>query len=457
VNKKVRLRQIPSVDFLLKSFKDDGANRDVLVKILQQEINQVRQAVLNREIPENLELTSLIRHRVDNKINLLKTGSMKKVINGTGIILHTGLGRAAAGEKFFEEAKRTLSGYVNLELDMESGNRGQRLDHVTEYLRLLSGAEEALVVNNNAAALILALNTSAENKEVIVSRGELIEIGGSFRLPEIIAKSGAHIHEVGTTNRTHLQDYERSINENTGAILLANTSNYTIKGFTTKPQKQEIIALASKYDIPVLMDLGSGDFLSENSDYAVEKNLSFDALCFSGDKLLGGPQAGIILGNHRVQAMKKNPLYRALRCDKFTLFSLQWNLKNRIFGRNEDIKFDELLNRNDEALVRLAEELFQCLEGKIVKDFGMQLIKTEAEVGSGSRPGEKLLSRGVVFHQGNAEKIAALFRTSATPVVGRIEKDNFILDLKAIDSEEIPLLTVQIEKVYRRIYQSKTS
>ena len=439
-----KLQKLPSVEKIKNRFKKISIKTEVLTEIIRVEINEFRKILLQekKEVIDNPE--NIIIANITKKIKKLQIGNIQKVINGTGIILHTGLGRAPFSENLYSHLKKILTGYQNLELELESGKRGERLEHIKEYLGLLSLAEDSIVVNNNAAALILILNTLANSKEIIVSRGELIEIGGSFRLPDIISKSGAVIKEVGTTNRTHLSDYEKAINANTAAILLAHTSNYKIKGFTKSPQQRDIIALAQKHDIPIVFDLGSGDFdkfcKSNNVSDIMKKG--FDIVCFSGDKLLGGPQSGIILGKRKlIKKIHKNPFYRAFRCDKFTLITLEWTLRQILFNTSCNIGKMQLSARTLEELQDFALQIIKPLDSRLIEKTGIKIINTQVETGSGSLPLELNDSIAIVFQNIKAEKIAKAFRLLKTPIIGYIKNNIYHIDLRAVDKQDGKLLS----------------
>lgn len=441
------LKSIPSVDQISKNFASHKIRQDVLTTIIRDEVELLRKSILNG-IFEGDKVKSQLINNISLRLKALREGSIQKVINSTGIILHTGLGRAPFPEDFFDEMKDAVSGYYNLEFDVKSGKRGERLDHVREYLRLLSRAENSVVVNNNAAALILILNTIALKKEVIVSRGELIEIGGSFRLPDVIEKSGAIIREIGTTNRTHLKDYEKAINKNTAAILIAHTSNYKINGFTKSPDYKDIINFGKQHNIPVILDQGSGDFNLGESNIKDLIRLGFDVVCFSGDKLLGGPQSGIILGKEdSIQQILSNPFYRAFRCDKFTIFALEWTLSKIVFGQGDLIEKNKLLARNQSELKSIGKYILSEIENNIIEKYKIEISETSVEFGSGSLPTKNIDSIGLVFHQCNAEKLSKSFRSCDVPVIGYISKDKFIIDLKAISKEDAEILKIQMYKV----------
>ncbi|MBN2279396.1 MAG: L-seryl-tRNA(Sec) selenium transferase [Candidatus Marinimicrobia bacterium] len=440
-------QEIPSIDKLYQDFSGTRLMSEVLLSILREEVGFIRQKILNHEIATS-KVGRQLHENIHNRINTEKFGHIKKVVNGTGILLHTGLGRAPFSIDFFDDLKEKASGYFNLEFDLNTGKRGERLDLVRKSLRLLSTAENSVVVNNNAAALILILNTLASGKEVLVSRGELIEIGGSFRLPDVIEKSGAVIKEIGTTNRTHLKDYEKAISANTGAILVVHTSNYKIEGFTKTPESGDIIQLGHKHRIPVILDQGSGDFDTGETYIVPFIKKGFDLVCFSGDKLLGGPQSGIILGkNEWIEKVHSNPFYRAFRCDKFTLLALDWTLRKLINGQSNEIYKNRLLIRSLKELESLASEILKNLKPEIIEYYGVEVTKTSVEAGSGSLPGKKIDSMALVFKKTDAEKLRTSFRTCNVPVIGYISNGCFYIDFKAIAESEAKVLKEQMTQV----------
>jgi L-seryl-tRNA(Ser) seleniumtransferase len=323
-------KKIPSMDVLMKSLEQHYDRMDaVYVKyLLEDSVKDVKSRSEHFKLDQmsRNEISTVIIKKVEAKISSLLSPSFKHVINGTGVILHTGLGRAPLDPQLINQL-REKSGYTNLEIDLSSGKRGERLEHISPLLQLITGAEDAVVVNNNAAAVFLILNSVTRRKEVIISRGELVEIGGSFRMPEVMKQSGCKMIEVGSTNKTHLSDYTEAINDRTAAIMIVHPSNYKIVGFTQKPDIKDILDMAHKYNIPVIYDLGSGAFVNMQK-YGFEYEpvvrdvvtMGFDLICFSGDKLLGGPQAGIIVGKKNlIKKIKKNHLLRILRCDKVIL------------------------------------------------------------------------------------------------------------------------------------------
>lgn len=327
---KELLRKIPSVDRVLKMFPNSNKETKDAVR---KGLNNLRKAILENHLSEITD--EIVRKFIIKEIEKAKRFNLRKVINATGVIIHTNLGRAPIGNEVAEHLKEIITGYSNLELNLETGKRGIRYQNVKELLKELTGAEDVCVVNNNAAAVLLVLSALAAGKEVVVSRGELIEIGGSFRIPDVMKQSGAILKEVGTTNKTHLKDYEEAISENTGLLLKVHTSNYRVLGFTESVDSKQLVELGRKHNIPVYEDLGSGSFIDvrhyglsyEPTVQDVVKS-GVDIVSFSGDKLLGSAQAGIIIGKREfIEKIKKHPLNRALRIDKMTLAVLEATLR----------------------------------------------------------------------------------------------------------------------------------
>ncbi len=337
------LKKIPSMTLLVEEPEFEKllsqASRKYLVEVIREVLAEKRKVILSGHEPD-LDLPTLWRE-VEMKLEAKGAYHLRRVINGTGVVIHTNLGRSLLAAQALEQIQTTAQFYSNLEFDLEAGQRGSRYSHVEDLLIELTGAEAALVVNNNAAAVLLSLDTLAKGKEVIVSRGQLVEIGGSFRIPEVMTRSGAFLREVGTTNKTHLRDYEAVLTEQTALLLKVHTSNYRIVGFTAEVPLEDLVALGQRHNIPVMEDLGSGSFI-DVSKFGLEKEPTVvevvragaDVVTFSGDKLLGGPQAGIIVGRKNyIQALRSNPLNRALRIDKLTLAALEATLK---LYRNEE-------------------------------------------------------------------------------------------------------------------------
>jgi L-seryl-tRNA(Ser) seleniumtransferase len=374
----------------------------------------------------------------------LATPSLRPAVNASGIVLHTNLGRADLAEAAVEALQRVAVRPSTLEYDPAGGGRGQRDAHVAAHLSALTGAEAATVVNNNAAAVLLALDTLAAGREVIVSRGELIEIGGSFRLPDVLAKSGALLREVGTTNRTHPRDYERAINERTALLLKVHPSNYRIEGFTAAVELDELVAIGRAHNVPVMEDLGSGA-LVDLAVYGLPREplvservrTGADVVTFSGDKLLGGPQAGCLVGRTAlIESMRRNPLTRALRCDKLTLAALEATLRLYRTAPEPAAVLPTLrwLTRPLEELVTVGEAAVALLRRALGAEYTVELVDAECEIGSGAQPTATVASKAVAIRHAHRSPnvIAARFRASEPPIIGRVADDRFLLDLRCI-------------------------
>jgi L-seryl-tRNA(Ser) seleniumtransferase len=391
-----------------------------------------------------------IIERIENCIVTDSQPGHIRVVNATGTILHTNLGRALLSQAAIDAMLAVADHPINLEYDLVAGKRGKREETLEELLVHLTGAEAATVVNNNAAAILLGLNTLAEGKEVIVSRGELIEIGGSFRIPEIMAKSGAILKEVGSTNRTHPADYENAINEKTALLLKVHTSNYKVVGFTAEVTLEELVAIGKKHNLPVMEDLGSGALI-DLSKYGLPKepivadriHAGADVVTFSGDKILGGPQAGLMVGKKAlIGRMSKNHLQRALRCGKLTLAALEATLRR--YRQSPDIVQEiptlRAFTRPLDEIRALGDELLPKLQAALGQGFRVQLQPSTAQIGSGALPIEELptVVVSVEHPKLSANIIAQKFRAAHPPIIGRINDDRFLLDLRTIfDSNDL--------------------
>ncbi len=457
---KKNFAKIPSVNILLEAlstFEKPFAHHYKKI-LIEQVIDQVRQHPERYKLHtrDRTKLIQVITEEVKHLMDALLDTGFKRVYNATGVVLHTGLGRAPLGSASIEQLS-CLSGFTNLEIQLASGRRGDRLSHVTPLLRLFTGAEDSVVVNNNAAAVLLTLNSLARRKEVIISRGEQVEIGGSFRMPEVMISSGAKMIEVGTTNKTHLDDYRQAINEKTAAIMLVHPSNYHIIGFTTKPETKEIIDLAHTQEIPVFYDLGSGaliDMRRFGFDYEPVVSEVIDAgvdiITFSGDKLLGGPQAGIIVGKKDlVFKIRKNHLLRALRCDKIILALLRHVLQGYLDPETVDTRNEtlHLFSQKPEMLYQRAQNLHHALQTKTRKYF--TIIESDGRVGSGAYPVFPITSYALEYTPGpvTAEQLARRLRLFDTPVFGYFENDKYRLNMLALSEADIHSLPDLIENV----------
>ncbi len=462
------LRQLPKIDeiiLLLEKKKIfERAPREIVVNTCRSAVGELRETILKdkkgvkRFVPPSLEQVAAA---VAQKVESLHRPSLRRVINATGIVLHTNLGRAPLCKEALDHVIDVSRGYSNLEYDLEKGKRGLRYDHVSKILCDLTGAEDALVVNNNAAAVLLVLNTLAAGKEAVVSRGELIEIGGEFRIPEVMEKSGAILREVGTTNRTHLSDYEKAIGERTGLLLKVHTSNFLIMGFTEEVQLPELAALGRKRGIPVMSDLGSG-CLIETERFGLKKEptvqetlkTGVDVVTFSGDKLLGGPQAGIILGRREtLEQIKKNPLNRALRIDKMTLAALEATM--RLYLHEEEaltgIRGLRVLTEPVEVVERRAKKLLRLLKKAKIEGLTLSLKKGSSMAGGGSLPTQEIPSALLSLRSSklSANAVEERLRRFDIPIIVRIAEEEVLFDLRTVDTEELDIIRCALEGLAR--------
>ena len=419
--------------------------RDYVVETSRTVCNELRETLLTGDTLGGDDLDAEIVRRVRDRVAAGSETGPQRAINATGVVLHTNLGRARLPESAVTALLRVARGASALELDVATGARGERDRIVEEDLLALTGAEAATVVNNNAAAVLLALNSLAEGKRVVVSRGELVEIGGSFRIPDIMAKSGARLVEVGTTNRTHARDFERALDDGTGAILKVHASNYRIVGFTTEVPLEKLCAIGKRHGVPIIEDLGSGALvdlarwgLPREPVVAERVAAGADVVTFSGDKLLGGPQAGILVGRREViEKIRRNPLKRALRCDKLTLAALAAVL--RIYRRSPDLSRTlptlRALTRPIEEMRKVGGSAIEQLRAALGGGFEISLVESKAEVGSGAQPTEALPSLAIAIHHGteSPDRIARRFRAADPAILGRIHDGQFLLDLRLID------------------------
>jgi L-seryl-tRNA(Ser) seleniumtransferase len=441
------LRELPSVDRLLKHVRCESLlaryNREYVIEHCRAALGDIRAEIRQGGRATDLSEESILE-RIQNRIFIDSQPGHIRVVNATGTILHTNLGRALLSPAAIDAVVAVADQPINLEYDLAAGKRGKREETLEKLLVDLTGAEAATVVNNNAAAVLLALNSLAEGREVIVSRGELIEIGGSFRIPEIMAKSGAILKEVGSTNRTHPADYENAINEKTALLLKVHTSNYKVVGFTAEVALEELVAIGKKHNLVVMEDLGSGAFvdlskhgLPKEPIVAERIQTGADAVTFSGDKILGGPQAGLIVGKRDlIGKMSKNHLQRALRCGKLTLAALEATLRRYRQSPNivEEIPTLRAFTRSIEEIRALGEQLLPKLQAALGSEFVIKLESSTAQIGSGALPTEELPTIAVsVGHEKlSVNAIAQKFRSANPPIIGRINDDRFLLDLRTI-------------------------
>lgn len=452
--KKELFRKLPKVDKLLlsNSFKKliEEKGYNIVYESVNEAIDTFRKAIANDSI-ETFTDEAIIKTAFKN-IERKSQTNLRRIINGTGTIIHTNLGRSIFSTKMVENLTDILSGYNNLEYDLSTGQRGTRYSLVEKLICEITGAEAALIVNNNAAAVLLCLDQFGKNKEVIVSRGELVEIGGSFRIPDIMKFSGSALVEVGTTNRTHLYDYEDHITENTSMLLKVHTSNYKISGFTQEISREEIVSLGRKYKIITMEDLGSG-VLIDLSKYGLKKeptildslNSGMDLVTFSGDKLLGGPQCGIIIGKKElVDKLKRNQLLRTFRVCKMTIAILEVLLREY---KNENYSEIPTLAMLSEPLDNVLERALELQKKLKEIDIHTDIVPSKCMVGGGSLPEEFIDSYALSFNNFNSVSLEKKLRENSVPIIGRIQQNQYILDMKTISSKDYPILLKAFEDI----------
>ena len=464
-SKHERLKNLPATHLLLSELhaKFPHFKQEILKRLINGELDALRSNP--SQLPDKAENKSQIQayllQKLDARIRALEHGSLHKVINATGVVLHTGLGRAPIDPKLIAQLTE-VSRYSNLEFELPSGKRGQRNDHLSSVLQILTGAEDGFAVNNNAAAVMLMLNTLGAGKEVILSRGEMIEIGGSFRLPEVMKVSGCILHEIGTTNKTHLRDYEEAINENTGAVLICHSSNFSVEGFTHKPPLEEIVAVAHAKGVPVIYDLGSGSteetahlFGGEEPEVTSILKAGVELISFSGDKLLGGPQAGIIVGKREyVQKCAKNHLLRALRLDKFMIKTIQLILTQYLYNDvSLRLEAHRALMASGVQQRQRCERFYQLLPAEI-QNF-TEIKEGWGKVGSGAYPLLKLPSAVLEIRLPNvkAQKVSRALRLASIPVITYIENDAVRIDLRTVAEDEEPVLLRVLSEILTGMVQ----
>ena len=465
MNKNILYRNIPKVDVLLENPQIvkliKKYHRDVIVDIIREEINKLRTFIKeNDDISLIEEKTNQLVENITKSTEKIYSYNLRKVINGSGTILHTNLGRAIISKKHANYLSEVVTNYSNLEYNLEEGKRGERYSHFEKLICKITGAEAAMAVNNNAAAVMLVLSSMAKEKEVIVSRGELVEIGGKFRIPDVMKSSNAHLVEVGTTNKTHLEDYSDAITENTGALLKVHTSNFKILGFTESVSVEELSKLSKEKDIPIIEDIGSG-VLIDLSKYGLEYEptvqdsikAGVDIVSFSGDKLLGGPQAGIIVGKKKyIDKMKKNPLTRAFRIDKFTATVLEMIFHEYLNEENaiKNIPVLSLITKDIKEIEKSAKKLYAKLSNlKDVADIKVE--DTLSQIGGGSLPTEKIKSKciSIVPKNISTASLEEQLRLNENPVVARISDDKLIIDMRCILEDEIEILAEKIINILK--------
>ena len=456
-------RKLPSVNQLLESpqLKQmvQTVNHHVVVDGVRSFLDDLREQVGNEAGDVSIPTPAEIADKIANWLKTEEKPYLRPVINGTGIILHPGLGRAPLAKKAIESVQQISEGYASVEVDVRTGERGQRIKSVEKLLCELTGAEAAAVVNNNAAATMLVLSALAEGQEVIVSRGQLIEIGGSYRLPDVMECSGAKLREVGTTNKTHLFDYQRAINEETGALLKVHPSNFEVVGFTKTVSTKEMVTLASEHGLPLIDDVGSGALIDFSEfglmdEPVVSRSIKdgADVVLFSGDKLIGGPQCGIIIGKKKyIDTILANPLMRAMRVDKMTLAALSATL---LIYRDEnqartEIPILRMLSMPEENLKLRAEKVVKQINGLLGLEF-CEAVEADSMLGGGSLPTQKLSTWCVALTPKNqsVDNFAAGLRNSEPCVIGRVQKDRLFLDMRTVQPSQDSGLIDSIEAYF---------
>ena len=452
-------RAIPSVDKLLQgcSVQLERYGRNLVTDAIRGLLQEIRAGMHANAAAENGYDEDSFFRALDERLMSIATPSQRRVLNLTGTVLHTNLGRAVLPQEAADAAATAMAAATNLEYDLAAGGRGERDDHIEKWLTQLTGAEAATAVNNNAAAVLIALNTLAARKEVIVSRGELVEIGGAFRVPDIMGRAGCRLIEVGTTNRTHLRDYAEAIGPRTAALMKVHASNYAIQGFTAAVPEEKLAALAHEKGLPFIVDLGSGMLVDLDQwglphEPTARETLAHgaDLATFSGDKLLGGPQAGMIVGRKDLVArINRNPLKRALRLDKMRIAALEAVLKlyadpDRLRERLPTLRW---LTRTLESIEQVAREVLPAMAQRVAGHAEARLTSCRSQIGSGSLPVDLLPSVGIALEpaggsrrSGKAvERLAAAFRRLPVPVIGRIHEGTLLFDLRTLDAAA-PLL-----------------
>ncbi len=456
---------LPQVDEILNEEEIKGLltkyPRTIVLESIRESIDFYRNIIVKTDEDDLKDFVlnnELIIHRTEKNCIKKYSLSLKRVINATGTVLHTNLGRSLLSDKIKEEIWEAASRYSNLEYNIDKGSRGSRYVHLTDMIKRLTGAEDVLVVNNNAAAVLLTLSTMAKDGEAIVSRGELVEVGGSFRIPSIMALSGANLIEVGATNKTHLSDYEDSITDSTKVLMKVHTSNYKIMGFVESVSNEDLVSLGKKYDLPVIEDLGSGVFidlskynLSYEPTVMDSINQGVDVVTFSGDKMLGGPQAGIIVGKKKyIEKMKKNQLTRALRVDKLTISALEATL--RLYLNEEDalkqIPTLRMLTYTIDEIEKKAIDLRDMINKNSI-DAIVDIEDGISQVGGGSMPIEKLPTKVVTIRPNNISitSLEQEMRLGQYHVIARVYDDKYVLDPRTIFKEEFEYISDELLRI----------
>jgi L-seryl-tRNA(Ser) seleniumtransferase len=447
-----KLRSLPSVERVVQQLGPRAPHR-TMVRVARRAIEEARRLIYSGETADEHAIVV----RAAELVTLTQRSRLQPVINATGVLIHTNLGRVPLSDKQLDAVTTVASDYSNLEYDIDRGQRGDRYENATEILCEVTGAEAALVVNNNAAAVLVSLAALCAARDVVISRGELIEIGGEFRIPDVLTSSGARLVEVGTTNRTHLADYQRAISSDTAAILKVHPSNYRVVGFTATVGSRELAGLAHQHDLPLIHDLGSGLLVAEQHDpwlagevpVQVALGDGADLVTFSGDKLLGGPQAGIIVGRRElVDRIKKHPLMRAIRVDKMTLAALEATVASYLAGTYRELPFWKMALASSDDLASRAEALRESLSDVVDGGVKVEAIASDAVTGGGSLPGQRLSSWAVSIEvpELTANDLDRRLRRGTPPVVGRISDDRLLLDLRSVHPGDDELVADRVRR-----------
>jgi len=467
-NQQKMLQMLPGVDHVLELAGTvpffENIPKTVMVNSIRETLETLRNSILT--VKRNIREDNLSEGRIIELVKVVAekamTLNLRNLVNGTGVVVHTNLGRSLLPGEVIENIAVIAGSYSNLEYDLEAGRRGSRHSNIEDILCEISGAQAAMAVNNNAGAVLLCLDTISRGREVIVSRGELVEIGGSFRVPDVMAKSGSILKEVGTTNRTHMKDYENAMNDNTALLLKVHRSNYSVIGFTAEVALKELVELGNRHGRPVMEDLGSGTFI-DFSKYGLVKEPTVqesvaagaDVVTFSGDKLLGGPQAGIIVGQkHLLEQIKKNPLARALRIDKLTLAALEatfclYRDEAKAVRRIPTLR---MLTMDINEIEQKASNLMENLKKIDPSRLRIDLIERFSKAGGGALPLLELPSKclRIQIVGLSANTLEIYMRKNSPPIIGRIEDDAFIIDPRTLRDDDLPIIESAFEHLLKR-------
>lgn len=460
LDKQHALKEIPPINALLQKSEIKSSiekyGKEIVLDKIRSTIEEFRKAP---NLYSRSEISEYIANKLKECIEYYKMIGLKRVINATGIVLHTNLGRAPLPKDVINFIIEVSEGYSNLEYDIEAGDRGSRYLHIEPILKKITGAQSAMVVNNNAAAVFLCLNTLANNKEVIISRGQQVEIGGSFRIPDIIARSSAKMIEVGTTNKTRLPDYSNSISEETAVLLKVHTSNYKITGFTEEVSLEQLAVVGKENNLLVMEDLGSGSLYDLSKiglpyEPTVQDSIKSgaDLVTFSGDKLLGGPQAGIIVGKKElIDKLKKNPLTRMLRCDKLTLAALTsvLNLYTNIDKIVDKIPVIKMMSLKEDELFLRAVKLEKLIKNSLCNNCKTEIVDDFDEVGGGALPNVILKGKAIAITSNSisANTLQEKLRKSEIPIICHIKKDRVLLNMRTLQEKDFNIIVSALEKI----------